>query len=228
MCQQHKSWMCISFTLAMDSREWRRQAVPGRLPRDVPRDGLGTRGCNGTMVLWEQQSTWLLHEDLACPVLAGEGGHISSLWYSSLLPWRMWALLPLVEALKKNSLCLGKAQTAAVSAHPPASSHAGCGSGSLPSNSQTQKSLSCIASGCRPALVLLFPRGLQALTGLWPEQDWSHKEWDLLNSAFHTKSSCRSEWGWIQMDMINAPGHEGRSHVHTEALRPALSCCYKP
>lgn len=89
MCQQHKSWMCISFTLAMDSREWRRQAVPGRLPRDVPRDGLGTRGCNGTMVLWEQQSTWLLHEDLACPVLAGEGGHISSLWYSSLLPWRM-------------------------------------------------------------------------------------------------------------------------------------------
>lgn len=89
MCQQHKSWMCISFTLAMDSREWRRQAVPGRLPRDVPRDGLGTRGCNGTMVQGEQQSTWLLHEDLACPVLAGEGGHISSLWYSSLLPWRM-------------------------------------------------------------------------------------------------------------------------------------------
>lgn len=81
--------MCISFTLGMDSNEWRRRAVPGRLPRDVPRDGLGTHGCNGTMVQGEQQSMWLLHEDLAPVVLTGEGGHLSSLWYGSVLPWSM-------------------------------------------------------------------------------------------------------------------------------------------
>lgn len=146
----------------MDSRGQRWQAGPGRFPRYLSKDGLGTSRCHGCVGrITEHTASTLRIWAVPCWELS-RGWLTALLWIQQPTPMEDARVLPpLVDALKNKSLGEPRLRQWA-SARPTTSSHVGCGSGSLPLNSQTKKisadfppargNTSCIASGCSPAL----------------------------------------------------------------------------